>query len=198
MTSLTSTLLSLLIFSVAMLQVRWAGHDMSSLTVVAGDREEDIRECLESSLEARLRFEARLCHRRSMWLDGCEESRSELHTVKFDDITESYRVVSDRFKDEVEPTAVSIPAKSEAVRLATTLHDIPLAFLARGESSLLTDEGAYIQVRTIFVCRGTGTRTFAHLSRIITLGLVNAVEDRSSWSDFNLGVSSDRGRRSKR
>lgn len=194
----SSVVLKVLTFAVAMLQVRWVGQDMTSLTVVAGDRQEDIRECLEASLEARLRFEARLCHRRSMWLDGCEESRSELHTVKFDDITESYRVVSDRFKDEVEPTAVSIPARSEAIRLATSLQGIPLAFLARGNASLVADEGAYVQVRTIFVCRGSVNRTFAHLSRIITLGLINAVEDRSSWSDFNLRIPSERGKRTKR
>lgn len=186
MASVVSTVVGIVSLAFATLQVRWTDHARASITVVAAERQEEILECLDEGLEARLRFEARLCHRRSMWLDGCEDARSELHTVRFDEITESYRVVSDRLQDDTEPTAVGAPAKSEALRVVTTLHDMPLEFLARERPDLLNAPDAYIQVRTIFVCRGSVNRTLAHLSRVITLGLVNAVEDRSSWSDFNL------------
>jgi len=173
-------------FVLGLVQVTWTSTNKTSVSIAAPERQDQILECLSSSLQARLRFDLRLCHRRSGWFDGCEESRSELHTVQFDEVTESYRFVSDRLGDELESNAVGIPVRSEAVKLATTAQDIPLAFLAHDEQELLNRKDAYIQVRTIFICRGEINRTLAHLSRIITLGLVNAVEDSSGWSDFDL------------
>jgi len=170
----------------ALLQVRWASHAQQGITIEAPDRETQIIECLGSSQQARLRFEIRLCRRRSGWMDQCEDSRSELHTARYDDVNESYRVVSDRFGDELEPTAVNVQSRTEAVRLSRTLQNIPLDFLLRDEPELLSNPNAYLQIRTIFMCRGGTSRPLAHLSRILTLGLVDNVEDRSDWEDFTL------------
>lgn len=186
MSSFVSGFAAVLTFIFGLVQVTWTTPAKTAVSVSAPERQEEIVECLSSSLQARLRFDLRLCHRRSGWFDGCEEPRSELHTVQFDEVTESYRFVSDRLGDELESNAVGIPARSEAVKLATMAQDIPLAFLARDEQELLNRADTYIQVRTIFVCRGDINRTIAHLSRIITLGLVNVVEDSSGWSDFDL------------
>jgi hypothetical protein len=173
-------------FILALLQVRWSTPSEQGLRIEALDREQDIIECLESSHQARLRFEMRLCRRRSGWLDYCEEARSELHTAQFDEVTESYRVVSDRFGDESESTAVEVPARQEAVKVTRTLPNMPLSFMLRDEPSILDNPNAYLQIRTIFICRGGISRTIAHLSRVLTLGLVNNVEDRSDWEDFPL------------
>lgn len=186
MSSFISGFAAILTVVIGLVQVNWASPGKAAISIAAPQRQPEILECLSSSLQARLRFDVRLCHRRSGWFDGCEESRSELHTVQFDEITESYRVVSDRFGDDLEPVAVGIPARSEAIKVATSLQDLPLTFLARDEQQLLDQQDTYIQVRTIFVCRGEVNRTLAHLSRIITLGLVNVVEDSSGWSDFEL------------
>jgi hypothetical protein len=170
----------------ALLQVRWSTHDQQGITIEAPDREAQIIECLESSQQARLRFEVRLCRKRSGWLDHCEDPRGELHTARYDDVNESYRVVSDRFGDELEPTAVNVPSRTEAVRLTRTLQNLPLNFLLREEPELLGHSNAYLQIRTIFICRGGSSRPLAHLSRILTLGLVDTVEDRTDWEDFTL------------
>jgi hypothetical protein len=184
--SFVSGFAAILTVVIGLVQVNWASPEKAAISIAAPERQPEILECLSSALQARVRFDVRLCHRRSGWFDGCEESRSELHTVQFDEITESYRVVSDRFGDDLEPVAVGIPARSEAIKVATSLQDLPLTFLARDEQQLLDQQDTYIQVRTIFVCRGEVNRTLAHLSRIITLGLVNVVEDSSGWSDFEL------------
>jgi hypothetical protein len=182
----TSLPVSFLIVVSAALQLRWTSPAQKGLTIEAPDREEQVIECLESSMQARIRFEVRLCRRRSGWLDHCEEARSELHTAQFDEVTESYRVVSDRFGDQAEAVAVGVPTRSEAVQAVRTLNEMPLDFLVREEHDILSHTKSYLQVRTIFVCRGTSSRTFAHLSRILTLGLVNNLEDRSDWFDFTL------------
>ncbi len=182
----TSLPVSFLILVNAMLQVRWTSPAQKGLTIEAPDREKQVIECLAASMQARIRFEVRVCRRRSGWLDHCEEARSELHTAQFDEVTESYRVVADRFGDEAEAVAVGVPTRSEAVEAVRTLNELPVEFLIREEQDILTNPKSYLQVRTIFVCRGAGSRTFAHLSRILTLGLVNNVEDRSEWFDFTL------------
>ncbi len=186
MSSIVSSVAAILTIVTGLVQVNWASPDEAAISIAASERQGEVLECLSSSLQARLRFDVRLCHRRSGWFDGCEESRSELHTVQFDEITESYRVVSDRFGDDLEPVAVGIPARSEAIKVVTNVQDLPLSFLARDEQQLLDRQDTYVQVRTIFVCRGEVNRTLAHLSRVITLGLVNVVEDSSGWSDFDL------------
>jgi hypothetical protein len=109
-----------------------------------------------------------------------------LHTVTYDEVTESYRVVSDRLNDEQEPIALEISSRSEAVRLVTSLENLPLSFLTREEPDMLGHSGAYVQVRTVFTCRGNSSRPFTHLSRILTFGLLNNVEERSDWFDFAL------------
>lgn len=174
----------------AALQVAWSTKDQRGLTITAVERQEEVRECLDASLLARVRFEVRLCHRRESWLDGCEDTRTEVHTIQFDEVTESYRVVSDRIGDKLEATAVGVPSRMEAVRVTLTIPQMPLEFLARDNPALLGQEGTYVQVRTGVSCRGGGARMFAHLSRILTLGLVNTVESRSSWHDFTLYGSS--------
>jgi hypothetical protein len=177
-----------LALTVALLQVRWSTHSQEGITIEAPSREQQIIDCLGSSQQARLRFEIRLCRKRSGWLDHCEDARSELHTARYDDVNESYRVVSDRFGDDLEPIAVNVGSRTEAVRLSRTLQSLPLGFLLREEPELLSNPNTYLQIRTIFVCRGSTSRPLAHLSRILTLGLVDTVEDRSDWEDFTLST----------
>jgi hypothetical protein len=176
----------LLPIALALVDVNWSTERQESINIVAPDREQDILSCLENSLKARLRFEVRLCRKRSGWFDHCAEPRSELHTATYDEVTESYRVVADRLNDAGEPIAVEVPTRAEAVKLVTAIEALPIAFLTRDEPEIVRHSGAYLQVRTVFMCRGNSSRPFAHISRILTLGLLNNVEDRSDWSDFTL------------
>ena len=170
----------------ALVNVRWASNAHEGITIEAPGREAHIVDCLSSSQQARLRFELRLCRKRSGWVDHCQDARGELHTARYDEVNESYRVVSDRFGDDLEPTAVNVASRTEAVRLTRNVQNLPLHFLVRDEPDLLNHPQAYLQIRTVFMCRGNSSRPLAHLSRIITLGLIDTVEDRSDWQDFTL------------
>jgi hypothetical protein len=176
----------ILVGAFTLVDVTWHTQQQQSVNIKAQSRDSEVLECLSEELKAKLRFEVRLCRRRSGWVDFCEDSRSELHTVTYDEVTESYRVVSDRLDDEQEPISIEVPSRPEAVRLVTTVDNLKLNFLTRDEPLLTEHEKSYLQIRTIFTCRGNSARPFAHISRIFTLGLLNNVEDRSEWEDFAL------------
>jgi hypothetical protein len=169
----------------------WGSNEKTGVTIQCSRFEAETQECLDAFLEARIKYEIRMCRRRSMWFDPCEEARQETHTIVFDSITDSYRVVSDRYGDDSAPIAVGVPSRKEATSATLGLENVPLSFLVRGNQTLLMDPQAYIQVRGTFSCKGIGNRTLSSISQIITLGLVGSSDIVSDWVDFELarGVS---------
>ena len=168
----------------AYFQVHWVDSTQQAVSVRATGVERDVEECLDSGREVKLRFELRLCRKRGSWLDACAEQRTQHHAVSYDSITESYKVVTDRLGDDADPVAVGMPSRSDAIAATATAENIPLSFLARDETELLSHERAYLQARAVFVCKGSVNRTVAQLSQILTFGLVNVVESDSGWMDF--------------
>lgn len=181
-----SILIGLLTMGSTFFQVHWVDSSMTSVTIRATGVEEEMAECLEAGREAKLRFEMRLCRKRSSWLDACAQERTQHHSVSFDSITESYKVVTDRLGDEVDPVSVEIPSQKDAIVATVTAENLPLSFLARDEENLLSHDRAYLQARTVFVCKGSVNRTVEHLSQILTFGIVNVVESDSGWMDFSV------------
>jgi hypothetical protein len=176
----------IILVALSLVDVKWYTQSQRAINISATHRGPEVLECLTEELKAKLRFEVRLCRRRSGWVDFCEDSRSELHTVTYDEVTESYRVVSDRLDDDQEPISIEVPSRPEAVTLVTTVENLPLSFLTREEPEILQHANCYLQIRTIFTCRGNSSRPFAHISRVLTFGLLNTVEERSQWDDFAL------------
>ena len=186
-----SFLVAFLALGSTFFQVHWVDSSMTSVSIRATGVEEEMAECLEAGREAKLRFEMRLCRKRSSWLDACAQERTQHHSVTFDSITESYKVVSDRLGDEVDPVAVEIPSQKDAIAATVTAENLPLSFLVRDEDILLSHERAYLQARTVFACKGSVNRTIAHLSQILTFGIVNVVESDSGWMDFSVRPRQD-------
>ena len=181
-----SILIGLLAMGSSFFHVHWVDSSMTSVTIRATGVQEEMAECLEAGREAKLRFEMRLCRKRSSWLDACAQERTQHHSVSFDSITESYKVVTDRLGDEADPVAVEIPSQKDAIVATVTAENLPLSFLARDEENILSHDRAYLQARTGFVCKGSVNRTVAHLSQILTFGIVNVVESDSGWMDFSV------------
>ena len=182
----TCILLGLFALGNTFFQVHWVDSSMHAVTIRATGVEGEIRDCLEGGREAKLRFEMRLCRKRSNWLDACADERTLHHSVSFDSITESYKVLTDRLGDDVDPVAVEIPARKDAILSVVTAENLPLSFLARDELELLSHDRAYLQARTVLACKGSVNRTVAHLSQILTFGIVNVVESDSGWMDFSV------------
>jgi hypothetical protein len=181
-----SILIGLLAMGSSFFHVHWVDSSMTSVTIRATGVQEEMAECLEAGREAKLRFEMRLCRKRSSWLDACAQERTQHHSVSFDSITESYKVVTDRLGDEADPVAVEIPSQKDAIVATVTAENLPLSFLARDEENILSHDRAYLQARTVFVCKGSVNRTVAHLSQILTFGIVNVVESDSGWMGFSV------------
>jgi hypothetical protein len=166
--------------------VYWASLEHRAVTVKAYGFEQNVKECLDASMEAKIRYEIQICRRRTAWFDSCVEPRTENHSIAFDSITESYRVVVDRHGDEAEPSMVGIPSRAEAVVDMITLEAVSLSHLSRDEVRLLSEGARYVQIRGVFSCKGSVNRTIARLSHFLTFGLVNVVESDSGWFDFAL------------
>ncbi len=189
MVSFVSIALAALAYSDSFFHVVWTDANRSAVSIRAEGLVPEVEECLDSGRDAKVRFEVRLCRKRSSWFDACATERSELHTVSYDMITETYRVKSDRHGDESDPATFGAPSRKAAVDSAVTTSDFSMDFLARDDEKLLKDERPYLQARTVFVCKGSVNRTFNTLSQIVTFGLVNVTESDSGWGDFPVSTS---------
>lgn len=167
-------------------QVVWVDSSHTAVTIRAPGAEQEVAECLEGGREVKLRFQVRLCRKRHSWLDACGRERTQHHSISYDSITESYKVIKDRLGDDADPVAVGIPSRGEAINAVVTAEDVPFSFLARDESELLGHEQGYLQARMIFICKGSVNRTLAQLSQILTFGILNVVESDSGWLDFSV------------
>jgi hypothetical protein len=167
-------------------QVVWVDSSHTAVTIRAPGARQEVAECLEGGREAKLRFQVRLCRKRQSWLDACASERTQHHSISYDSITESYKVIKDRLGDDADPVAVGMPSREDAVNAAISAENVPFSFLARDESNLLGHEQGYLQARMIFVCKGSINRTIGQLSQILTFGILNVVESDSGWLDFSV------------
>jgi Domain of unknown function (DUF4390) len=166
-------------------QVVWVDSSHTAVTIRAPGAEQEVTECLEGGREAKLRFQVRLCRKRRSWLDACANERTQHHSISYDSVTETYKVVKDRLGDDADPVAVGLPSREEAIKAVLTAENVPLSFLARDEDELLGHERGYLQARSVFICKGSMNRTLAQFSQILTFGLLNVVESDSGWLDFS-------------
>lgn len=178
-------LVALLAMGSTYFQVLWVDSSHSAVNIRASGVEAELEECLESGREAKVRFQFRLCRKRRSWLDACGEERTQHNAISYDSITESYRVVTDRLGDDIDPVAVGIPARKDAISAAVTAENVQLSLLAGDRAELVGHERGYLQARAIFICKGSVNRTLAQLSQILTFGIVNVVETDSGWLDFS-------------
>lgn len=165
-------------------RVSWTDGSQAAVSIKAEGLRPAIEECLDSGREAKVRLQMRLCRKRSSWFDACAIERSEHHSINYDIITESYRVTSDRHGDESNPVVVGVPDRRQAVDATIAADKVALEFLARGDPEIVWQEQSYFQARAVLLCKGSVNRTFAQLSQIVTLGLVNVKEEDSGWLDF--------------
>jgi hypothetical protein len=168
------------------LSVRWVSPSRQAVRIEAPHVKGQMIECVDSTRTGRVRFEYRVCQRRSAWFDHCGKVKEELHTIDFENVTESYRVSRDRVGDRQPARVDDIPLRSEALRTVSVVDSLPLSAVVEEASELRTLTSGYLQVRVVSSCKGGITKTFAHISRIITLGLVDMVEEHTSWRDFDL------------
>ena len=178
-------LASLLPFEIS---VHWTATSTEMVSISVSDFGEQIQECLNKGREAGVRFEAKVCRTRVGWFDSCESPRVETRSVQYDPISESYKVVTDRHGDESEPLSIGIPNKEEALQSVTQVDQLALTFLARKNISDEDRAKRYLSIRVLFDCKGRVSKTFARISNVLTLGLVDIGPEDTGWTNFNLAL----------
>ncbi len=176
---------------VAPFQVQWTTQHRDAVSIEALGVTDAVVECLDAGRRARLKFEFRLCRSSPSWFDSCRPSQSGVNTIEFDSISDSFKVVSDLRADESDAVAVGVTVRREALQMAREVRSLALEYLAQGDTTVVKEPGAYIQVRVTTSCRGSVNRVLSSLSEVLTLGLVTAGESTTEWFDFALssGIS---------
>lgn len=175
-----------LIFGFPNLKVNWSGGEFNSVRITAEGKERLINQCIESGLEVRYRYEFRVCKRRFFWADSCEDDVVRVRSLQFDPISESYRVFFDIIGDREPAKIVTHTSLDEALQDVTTLVSPSLAELGFNEKKYPPARAPYLGVRVITDCKGDYSETFARISSVLTLGLVDVGTFDSGWVDFSL------------
>ncbi|RMD86468.1 MAG: hypothetical protein D6808_03235 [Candidatus Dadabacteria bacterium] len=176
--------ISLLLFSPP-LSVRWVDKEKTSLRV---DFLESKKRCLaelrKKEISLKFRFKVRVCKRRR-WTKSCRKELTEIHDLKFDPVTEKYKVSIDRLDDKEEPVSTTYDTKKDAVARTLSINLLDLKSLDGGER-LKRDQRRYLQVRLISRCKKRRRHFFSNiLPFVLTFGLIDNSYYDTGWIDFH-------------
>lgn len=168
--------------------VRWASRSNYTVTISSASYDKVMEQCLMSGLELRYTFQFQICRKRSLWFDSCEKEARRIHLLKYDPISESYRVSLDTWKDSELPSVTTYSNLQDAVDPFISVKDIPLQSLTSSAIDGLTakKKRAYLGVRVVSDCKGEYSKTIAQISSVLSLGLVSLEHFDTGWMDFSL------------
>lgn len=169
-------------------RVNWIrGEQRDALHVSVDGDQSVLKECAKSGLEARVRYEMRLCHRRRFWWDDCGPERREVKAAQFDAINEAFKVVVDRFGDGSGPATTTAPTIEEALLAITSIKSVPMASLKSSAENGEAARDAYVSLRVLSECRGEYSQTLQRISYFVSLGILRTNGFDSGWIAFELG-----------
>lgn len=174
------------IFAVPEPQVNWSDAAHVALRIEVPAREEFAAECLKNGLELRYRFETRLCRRRVLWTDGCDDAQVRIQSVQYDPISEGYRVSFDLIGDKESPRIVHMQSETDALSAALAVPAVNLSDIGYTSDRFAYEKGPYVGVRVTADCKGDYNETISQISSFLTLGLLELGSTDSGWVDFRL------------
>lgn len=175
-----------IIFALPDPMVSWSNAEHTAVRVEVVPRDEFVTQCLNAGLEVRVRYELRMCRRRVLWADSCEERRVQIQTMQFDPIREGYRVSTDRLGDTSSPKVSVVPEQVAAMSLAFRIPELLLADLGFSADQFPADRTPFFGVRAVADCKGDYNETLARISSFLTLGLIDFGSSDSGWVDFRI------------
>lgn len=166
--------------------MRWATQHKDKLAVQLERDQNAEKYCLDNGLIVSYRYEFKLCRKRSWWLDSCTEPRIEVHNLKFEPISESYTVETDKLGDaDRAQESLSLSAEEAFDEVIHTEIEPSSFALPRSQST----RPQYLQARVRYTCKGDRSAVIDRISNVISLGLVGLGTAESGWIDFNLGTN---------
>ena len=167
------------------LQVNWSSAARDGVNIIAAGEDQFINQCLEKGLQVSFRFKTRICKRRSLWFDDCEDERIDTRAVEFDPISQRYEIAIDTHHDAEGPKKVRYADRESALEVASVMRAVPISKLPRTRAEYLDPYKNYLGIRTITECKGEG-RYFGQIPLILSLGLINTAVKDSGWIAFDL------------
>lgn len=168
------------------LSIKHASADRAAVNMTVSGHDELLEQCLGSGLETRYRFEVRLCRRRSFWFDDCGDEAVVHHSVRFDPISEIYKVALDRLGDDDPPRRMSLSSRSDAIGAISAVKNLNLMKLAKDDPRYLETPRAYLNARVVSECKGEYSKTLTGISSVLTFGLVKIDGIDSGWIRYDL------------
>jgi hypothetical protein len=185
--SFVSLILSLpLVFALPDPLVSWTNAEHDAVKVEVAPSDELVSQCLDAGLEVRVRYEMRVCRRRVMWADSCEERRVQIHTVQYDPIREGYRVSADRLGDTSAPKVNLVAERFAALSLVFRIPELRLQDIGFSIEQFPMRKAPFFGVRALADCKGDYNETLARISSFLTLGLIDFGSSDSGWVDFRI------------
>ena len=171
-------------------EVRWSSAERAGFAVRASYGKSKISECLAGGQRVRYRFMTRVCWRRFGWGDGCSTARVETRHGELDPVTELYRITTDVYHDDDPPAVQTLDSAQKALERLSSISELRLLDLVRGQNLELTPRRTYLGVRIVAECRGGSASFLAQLPSLLTLGLFGepGVYD-TGWESFSVEPS---------
>lgn len=189
---LKSLSLTLLIFAAPALVVNWTTPDKVAFNVEF-DTSQDacIQQHRKDGFELKYRFYIRACQKRLSWSDKCWEPITEIHDLKFDPVSEKYRVLVDRLKDNQEPHASTYDTQIDAEKAFSSIKEFPVELLEQSAEgvSLVENERMYLSVRFVSRCQGDVARVLSWIPYLFTFGIIERDSYDSGWVNFYIHSS---------
>ena len=159
-------------------------QNIKTVNIKLSGEDELMDDCINSGFELRYRFEFQVCEKNHLWFDSCPRVKLENHFLTFDNLSGTYKIVIDRFYDNHQPRTYKTDSKEDALEFMNLVNKVPLLFMADGDKELAHSTEAYISTRVYSECYGEYNKTFARLSKIVTLGFARINGFDTGWEDF--------------
>lgn len=178
----------ILVFLLAItgITMKWGRDDKSIILITAPNPTSELERCVEGGLSVEYRYEVKLCRRRVMWFDSCDERYVETRSLVKEPISGQYRIEGDLFHDDLPPEARSVKGLSQGFNYLQSI-EVPVSnIVGKRTKDHLESEKAYVSARVLSACKGSFSPTVRRLSQFLTFGIMDIRGSDSGWIDFYL------------
>lgn len=175
----------LIVFAFPTLGVHWTSPTNKELNINVTDANQlEMLKCAQEKFDIKYKFELQLCKRGRFYSARCGPERLENHSLRFDPITQAYKVTIDRLGDKLEPVSTTYDTLDAAMADVSRIDSLPLNYLWTKPDSGRTS--SWIKVRVVASCKEDSYRAFSWIPYLVTLGLVEPGVYSSGWQRFEL------------
>jgi hypothetical protein len=167
------------------LDIKMAGSTAPGFALQVHGQDDLLEKCMQGALELRYRFKVKICRKRTAWFDDCKSEKIISQSLRFDPISETYKVTSDEIGDREPPRSMTLTSREDAVRELTGIPNLAFSSLKNDDPAFVMGERTYLRARVESECKGAFNETLANISTFLTLGLVKISGFDSGWIDFN-------------